>query len=250
MYILLFQNLYLCVVQALTKAQISYIKSFAEKKTRDIEHAYVAEGLKSIIDILKHGHQPKLIFCTQDYKLPQQQIIPTYQMEKISQLHTPTTVLAIFYKSKQAIIPPKTKLILVLDGLQDPGNLGTIIRTAHWYGVQQIVCSTTTVDAFGSKCVQATMGSIAAVNIIRTNVVNFLQEHTHISKYATVLSGTNVQDVVVPKQAIIVIGKEGEGISADVQACCNCGITIPQIGSAESLNAAVATGIILNKFCS
>jgi len=139
----------------------------------------------------------------------------------------------------------KQKLTLVLDNIQDPGNMGTIIRTADWFGVDNIICSHACADKYNPKVVQSTMGSLSRVNVYYTDLGEWLQKNTSIKIYATALDGNNISTVNNIKEAIIIIGNEGKGISEPVMQLVNEKITIPKIGEAESLNAAVATGIIL-----
>jgi TrmH family RNA methyltransferase len=165
-------------------------------------------------------------------------------------LTTPHHVLAVF-EQKQATSPTNIKdaITLVLDGIQDPGNLGTIIRTADWFGVNNIICSPVCADMYNPKVVQSTMGSIARVNIFYTDLTAWLQKNNTVKKYAAALHGENINNLKDIKEAILIIGSEGKGISEAVMNLVDEKITIPKIGEAESLNAAVAAGIILSKIC-
>ena len=156
-------------------------------------------------------------------------------------------MLAVFEK-KNFTAPGniKGKITLALDTIQDPGNFGTIIRTADWFGVEHIICSAGCADMYNPKVVQSTMGSLARVNIFYTDLTNWLQENSTVKKYAADLEGKNIGTINNIKEAIIIIGNEGKGISNDVMKLVDEKITIPKIGDAESLNAAVATGIILS----
>jgi RNA methyltransferase, TrmH family len=162
-------------------------------------------------------------------------------------LSTPNNVLAVF--EKKIVTAPGTikgKITIALDTIQDPGNFGTIIRTADWFGVEHIICSAGCADMYNPKVVQSTMGSLARVNIFYTDLTNWLQENNSFKKYAADLDGKNIGTIKNIKEAIIIIGNEGKGISNDVMKLVDEKITIPKIGDAESLNAAVATGIILS----
>ncbi len=229
----------------LTKAQIYYIKSVAEKKVREHNAVYIAEGLKCVQDILQNGGMAQQIYVTEPCSLENEIVIAPHQMEKISQLATPAKVLAIF-KNKRQTVFNNNELAIVLDGLQDPGNMGTIIRTASWFGIKQIVCSIDCVDAYSFKSIQATMGAIQHVNVYKENLVLFLQKHKNVPIYATTLDGKSVTAIKGITQGIIVIGQEGKGIRPDVMALCNNYITIPNMGVTESLNAAVATAIVVS----
>ena len=137
-------------------------------------------------------------------------------------------------------------MVLALDNIQDPGNLGTIIRIADWFGISQVVCSEDTADVYNPKVVQATMGSIARVMVSYTSLTGWLSKQKEACIYAAVLDGQDVRTMKKPSGGILVIGNESKGISDEVLKLCNVRITIPQMGKAESLNAAVATGIILS----
>ena len=155
-------------------------------------------------------------------------------------------MLAVFSKQAPATYSPLAKISLALDQVQDPGNLGTIIRIADWFGVEGIICSPHCADMYNSKVVQATMGSLGRVTILYSNLAEWLQQYKNIPVYATALNGKNVQTIKGTKEAILVMGNESKGISEEVMQLATQKITIPKIGAAESLNAAVATGIILS----
>lgn len=169
------------------------------------------------------------------------------ELERISLLQTPNQVLGIFKKPVFAANRPlRNTLSLMLDTIQDPGNLGTIIRCADWFGISQIICSTDCADAFNPKVVQSSMGSIARVQVLYEPLPEFLAKQPGIPTYAAVLDGTSLRDLPPVKEGIIIIGNESKGISDGVLSLSRHRITIPRKGSAESLNAAVATGIILS----
>jgi RNA methyltransferase, TrmH family len=235
-------------VSILTKAQIKHIQSFAHKKYRDEQNSFVAEGLKICSDIIKNGGEVIATYCTLPFGLFNECIIEPFEMEKISMLSTPTEVLVIFAKKKISSHYYQKKISLILDGIQDPGNLGTIIRTADWYGIENVICSLDTADAYSSKVVQATMGSIVNVNILRCDLELFLSENKTIPAYATVLQGMPLTEAIIPNEAFLVMGKEGQGIRPDVLLQCKNAIKIIGKGKAESLNVAVATGIICQHF--
>ena len=169
------------------------------------------------------------------------------ELEKISLLTTPNQVVAIVQQfDKGNIITAKDQITLALDTLQDPGNLGTIIRIADWFGIKQIVCSLDSADIYNPKVVQSTMGSIARVKILYTDLKEWLGAQKNIPIYAASLHGKNIADIKKINEGIIIIGNESKGISEEIMKLANAGITIPAKGKAESLNAAVATGIILS----
>jgi RNA methyltransferase, TrmH family len=242
----------------LSKTHSKYIQSLHLKKTRDEENVFIAEGSKTVPELLSAGNfECKELLATTEW-LQQHSVflqkhfhgmvheVLSHEMEKVSALATSSSVLGVFKKQPPLIIDPKGKLTLVLDTIQDPGNLGTIIRIADWFGVAQIVCSANSADMYNPKVVQSTMGSLGRVNILYTDIVSWLQQNNHVAAYATALDGKNVQQCKGIKEAVIVIGNESKGVSDEVIALCSQKITITKHGKAESLNAAVATGIILS----
>jgi RNA methyltransferase, TrmH family len=235
-------------VNPLTKLQIKHIQSLVHKKYREENACFVAEGLKNITDIHKFGLTILQLYTTQSTNLPNAVIVSDIEMKKISGLTTPSNAVAIIGMPPQKSLDVTNKITLVLDGIQDPGNMGTIIRTAHWFGIKNVVCSTDSADAFAPKVVQATMGSIGAVQVLRCDVEQFLQQHKTIPAYATSLSGKPLHTIDTCPEAFIVMGKEGEGIRPNVMQLCTHHIKIMGSGQAESLNVAVATGIICQHF--
>ena len=242
----------------LSKAHTKYIQSLHHKKFRDTEHVFIAEGSKVVMDLLKST----TFLCSQvlglagwlkqneadirkHYAGPLQ-VIEDFELEKISAHSTPNQVLAIFKKSTETVFDINGKITLALDAIQDPGNLGTIIRIADWFGIRSIICSPDCVDQYNPKVVQSTMGSLGRVNILYTSLPHFLQKNNRITAYAAALDGTNIKEVKNITAAIIVIGNEAKGISFEVMELCTEKITIQRVGEAESLNAAVAAGIILS----
>jgi TrmH family RNA methyltransferase len=172
--------------------------------------------------------------------------ISELELSGISQLKTPNQVLAVFKKFETSAGSPKEKISLVLDCIQDPGNMGTIIRTADWFGTSQVICSNDCADIYNPKVVQATMGSIARVSVFYTNLPEWLSEQKSVRIYAAVLQGKDVTKMNKIKEGIVIIGNESKGIHENILQLANEKITIPRKGRAESLNAAVATGIILS----
>jgi TrmH family RNA methyltransferase len=170
------------------------------------------------------------------------------EMERISTLNTASTVLAIVEKFQTKAIDT-SKSLLLLDGIQDPGNLGTIIRTADWFGIDQILCSPTTVDLYNSKTLQATMGSFLRVNVHYEDLKPFLLQNQD-KVYAALMDGVPYQQIPREKVKIILLGNEGNGISPELINLLKNPITIPRKGDAESLNVGIACGILLSFFCS
>ena len=240
----------------LGKAKIKYIQSLGQKKHRDEHGFFIAEGPK-IIDELLHSvpQQVKEVYAVKEWlkengNHPKNGIfheVSEQELEKLSQLKTPRQVIAVVKKfDDDAIIEANGKISLVLDMIQDPGNFGTIIRIADWFGVSQVICSKDSADIYNPKVVQATMGSIGRVNVFYRDLRAWLRKQNNIRIYATMLEGIDITKMNPLKEGIIMIGNESKGIGEDLLALANERITIPRKGAAESLNAAVAAGIILS----
>lgn len=239
----------------LVKSQVKYIQSLGQKKSRDESGAFIAEGPKIVSELLQEipGRVQQVLglkeWLTDHEKLLNGiaaiEVSPA-ELEKISQLQTPNQVIAVVRKFEQVTeVKLKGKLVVALDTLQDPGNLGTIIRIADWFGIEYIICDHDSADLYNPKVVQATMGSIARVKLLYTDLAGWLAEQK-ITIYAAALDGEDITTMQKPAEGIIVIGNESKGISPDILKVVTKKITIPQKGKAESLNAAVATGIILS----
>ncbi len=239
----------------LGKSQAKYIQSLGQKKVRDAEGVFVAEGPKIIAELLASANANILqLYALHDWVAANGndcngvEIIEVDEndLTKISQLATPNKVLAIVKKPETADhLPTKGTVSLVLDTIQDPGNLGTIIRIADWFGIKQIICSKDCADMYNPKVVQSTMGSIVRVKMLYTDLAPWLEEQKDVFIYAAALEGQNVMAMKKITEGLIVIGNESKGISAEIFEQVDVKITIPRVGKAESLNAAVATGIIL-----
>jgi len=234
----------------ISKAQKKYIKSLGLKKKRHQKQEFVVEGNKSIKDFIKNGYIPRRIYSTtpQEWEMdvPLEEISKK-ELQSISFLTHPKDSLAIFnFKNNKA--PEINRPILLLDNIQDPGNLGTIIRTADWFGIKDIICTTNTVDCYSPKVVQASMGSLANTHLHYTDLKGFIKEYPH-SVYGTFMDGNNALQESFPDKFALVIGNEGNGISPEIEKTITHKITIPKHpqASAESLNAAIANAIILSK---
>ncbi len=241
-----------------SKSTVKYIQSLQHKKFRDEEGLFVAEGPKLVGELLDGN----IFACRNIYSLPEWAeklpagvkaklepkllLIKDFELEKISGLVKPNLVLGVFEKKTSIQHPSlKHKVSLLLDDIQDPGNLGTIIRIADWFGIENVICSLHTADMYNSKVVQSTMASLQRVNLIYTDLASFLQEHTSIRKIASTLDGKPLASISHLKEGIIIIGNESKGISGAIMELADVKITIARRGEAESLNAAVAAGIIL-----
>lgn len=243
----------------LVKSKVKYIQTLGQKKFRQQEGVFIAEGPKLVAELLTETPENVLeVFAIKEWveenkiMLPPAKLyeISDAELEKISHLTTPNQVLAIVKQfAVSEAVAPKDKMLLALDNIQDPGNLGTIIRIADWFGIDQVICSDDTADVYNPKVVQSTMGSIARVKVVYTSLAGWLCRQQDARIYAAVLEGQDITKMKKPAGGILVIGNESKGISEEVMKCCNTRITIPNKGKAESLNAAVATGIILSHFC-
>lgn len=239
----------------LVKTQVKYIQSLSQKKLRDEEGVFVAEGPKIIEELLAAGNTDLVQLYAEDSWIRQQAFLPQNavqtvtpaELERISSLQTPNQVLGIFRKP---VFPTglslRNKISLMLDTVQDPGNLGTIVRCADWFGISTVICSRESADVFNPKVVQSTMAGIARVRVLYEDLASFLQVHADIPVYAATLNGTPLPKLGSVKEGILLIGNESKGISAELFQMATHKVTIPKIGQAESLNAAVATGIILS----
>lgn len=238
----------------LSRNEIKYIQTLFHKKNRDQEGLFIAEGVKITEELINSDFSVQKIYAVQDWAdnhnhLRNITVVTAYELEKISNLETPNKVVAIIQQKDRSTLPDLTGAItLVLDGIQDPGNLGTIIRTADWFGIKNIVASNDTVDAYNPKVVQSTMGSITRVNMLYTELDSYLSA-TEITVCGAMLNGVDIAGLNAVKECLLVIGNESKGIRPAIQPFIQKKIAIPKIGNAESLNAAVATGIILYKFC-
>jgi TrmH family RNA methyltransferase len=238
----------------LIKSQVKYIQSLSHKKLRDSEGVFVAEGPKLINELLSARLPLQELYAVKDWIEEQGGAKPATvteisqsELERISLQQTPNQVLGIFKKPDfSANKPLRNNISLMLDTVQDPGNLGTIIRCADWFGISQIFCSADSADAWNPKVVQATMGSIARVQVAYGSLDHWLSQEPGLPTYAAVLDGADLRKLPPVKEGIIIIGNESKGISEAILARCSNRITIPRHGMAESLNAAVATGIILS----
>jgi RNA methyltransferase, TrmH family len=243
----------------LSKTHTKYIQSLQHKKLRDETGLFIAEGPKVVMDLLNsRKFVCKEIFALKNWLQEHNKQLSTlkdmvvtevedFELQKISSLSTAHAVVAVFEKRKPVYkIEVALKITLALDAIQDPGNLGTIIRIADWFGVENIVCSIGCADMYNAKVVQSTMGSLGRVNVIYTDLVAWLNDNRKIKIYSASLEGDDVKVVGKLKEGILIIGNEANGVSDEVMDLVNEKINIPGIGQAESLNAAVAAGIILS----
>jgi TrmH family RNA methyltransferase len=240
----------------LSKSQISFIKSLHQKKYRKESGIFIIEGIKSITEFINSKYQINSIYYTAAcFSLlpknnPNIQLfeVTDTELAKISTLQTPQGKLALVNIPVQQKIDSKSLrnlFSLVLDDIQDPGNFGTIIRTADWFGIKNIICSGNTVELYNPKTVQATMGSLCRINIFYTNLDSFFRDNT-LPIFGALLDGNNIYKTQWGKEGLILLGNEGHGINKTLIKEITVPVTIPRIGGAESLNVAVSAAI----FCS
>ena len=236
----------------LTKNDIKLIKSLKYRKHRVENNLFVIEGLKIISEFINSDWEVKKIFLTNDTDLKTNlnlNYISNSDLKRISFLKSPNKVLALV-KIPKLIKNIKGKLIIALDGIQDPGNLGSIIRLADWFGVSNILCSKNCVDVYNPKVVQSTMGSILRVSV---NYVDLIKEIQNLSKYklfSSVLDGRNINDIDINGNSIILFGNESKGISEELISLSENKISIPKLSLSkiDSLNVSNACAIVLNNF--
>ena len=236
----------------ITKNQIKFIKSLSLKKNRQKEQLFIAEGEKIVAELLNSNFEFHEIFATNEWILKNTDVraikVNNSELDRISNLKSANNVLAIV-KIKQDNLSITDGLTLVLDDINDPGNLGTIIRMCDWFGVKQLVCSKSTVDCFNPKVVQSAMGSLFRVSIIYTDLDGYLS-NIDTPIYGAFMDGENVRGIKFPKNAHLIMGNEANGISEEIEKLITDKVAIKNIGnSAESLNVAVATSILLHEFC-
>lgn len=240
------------------KADIQFVRSLADKRVRDQERLFVAEGSKLIEEILASNFVVRRIYTTRyDLKGKNIEVVDQREMERISQLKTANDTLAVVEQPryKLAVSNLRGKLTIALDGVQNPGNLGTIIRLADWFGVEDIICSRDSADCFNPKVIQATMGAILRVRVHYTDNLPELLSDAHregLNIYGTLLDGGNIYDEKLETSGIIVMGNEGRGITDETRKALTHRLLIPpypaDAPTSESLNVAMATGIILAEF--
>jgi len=244
---------------SLSKNKLKYIRSLKDKKFRTEHSTFVAEGNKMVSDLLPYL-KCQLLVATADF-LSETDIsdveevieVSASQLEQASFLQNPQQVLAVFYQPKsESNVDIDNLLSLALDGIQDPGNLGTIIRLADWYGIRHIFCSHDTADIYNPKVVQATMGALARVSVHYIDLPEFISKKNHLPIYGTLLDGKNMYEQEITPNGIIVMGNEGNGIRPQIERLITRKLYIPNypVGNptSESLNVAIATAIVCAEF--
>jgi len=245
----------------ISKSKIKLVTSLSQKKFRDEMGLFVAEGTKLVLELMP-AFSCQLLVCTADWlndhktaKADEVIAVEADELKKISNQKSPQGVLAVFVKPDytSSVETCSQKLSLALDDIQDPGNLGTILRIADWFGISDVFCSENTADAFSPKTVQATMGAIARVKVHTVNLTEFLHNCSDkLPIYGTFMDGENIYNKTLKQTGIIVMGNEGKGISAEIEKLVTERLLIPNfpVGqvSSESLNVGVATALVCGEF--
>ena len=236
----------------LSKSHLKLINSLKQKKFRMQHRLFIAEGVKTIHELLHSEIRLHQLYTTTlafDVSDDLQTIITPNELKKISFLKTPNTALALF-KIPESKPVDTSQLVVALDDVRDPGNLGTIIRLCDWFGVRDLVCSLKTVDCYNPKTIQASMGSISRVNISYTELISFVKD-CPLQSFGAFMDGNNVYTEDLPNACILILGNEANGISTALEKQIHTRITIPRFGDfqeTESLNVANATAVLISEF--
>lgn len=236
----------------ISRNQLKLIQSLSQKKYRQKHELFVVEGVKGVQEFLKSSFILHSLYTTDPLIFNSSTdviVIDDDTLKKISTLKTPNKVVAIFKMPNPKPIKEE-KLIVALDAVNDPGNLGTIIRLCDWFGIKDLVCSKQSVDCYNTKVVQATMGSLTRVNINYVDLPEFLSQ-TQLTVFGTYMDGDNIYKSALPESGVLVMGNEANGISDNVSKIVTSRLAIPRFGdlkSTESLNVATATAILLSEF--
>jgi RNA methyltransferase, TrmH family len=242
----------------ISKNQIKLIKSLQNNKNRNDLGLFLVEGTKNTLELLNSDFQIKELFITEEFLTKNEvalndkdikyNLITQDELEKTGSLESNDSALAIVKQKENSVLKIEDdEMIIALDEIKDPGNLGTIIRIADWYGIKKIVASGDTVDFYNPKVISATKGSFIRVQIFYTDLEKFLS-NTKIPILGAFLDGKNIHKFNFPKAGILVMGNESRGIGQEIEKCVTQKITIPSFGGAESLNVAIATAVILDNW--
>jgi TrmH family RNA methyltransferase len=242
----------------LPKSEVKYIQSLSQKKFRDEEGVFVMEGVKMADEIISsYSYLIKSIYAIEKWIVKNRgkltnnisiHQVQDFELQKITGLSVANEVLVVLNKPTTSIFTPlDTPIVVALDQIQDPGNLGTIIRTCDWFGVNQIICSPDSVDAYNPKVIQSAMGSLLRVNSTYMPIEQFIKDNSMYTPCVAVLDGESYDKFVFPEKTLLIIGNESRGVSVSLREIAKKAITNPRRGEAESLNAAVAAAILLSK---
>lgn len=245
----------------LTRSEIQLLRGLRDRKARQEQKRFMAEGEKIVNDLLASGMQVQRILFTDDYQgrlrqHPAAVAVKGADMERITAFKTPSPVAAVFSLPETKLpanLIPENEWILALDGISDPGNLGTLLRTAEWFGIRWVICSEDTVDAFNPKSIQASMGSVGRINIAYTDLPAFLEKMpAHISIVGADMEGKDIYETSMSAGGILVLGSEAHGLRPKVRTQIRQKVHIPRghKGSfPESLNVAIAGSILISELC-
>jgi len=238
---------------SISKNQLKLITSLSQKKYRQKHNLFIAEGVKVLNELLNSPFEIETLFCTDDFEttISEKKVvrISETELKKVSTLKSPNKALGIFKIPKEKALQ-NYGLTIALDAINDPGNLGTIIRLCDWFGVAQIVCSKDTVDCYNQKVVQASMGSLTRVSIHYTDLENYITK-SNLDTFIADMDGENIYKTKLPKEGILIMGNEANGVSEEIKSLLQYKISIPRFGETqetESLNVATATAILLSEF--
>ena len=238
---------------SISKNQLKLITSLSQKKYRQKHDLFIAEGVKVLNELLNSTIEIETLFCTDDFEatISEEKVvrISETELKKVSTLKSPNKALGIFKIPKEKAVQ-NSGLTIALDAINDPGNLGTIIRLCDWFGVTQLVCSKDTVDCYNQKVVQASMGSLTRVSIHYTDLENYITK-SNLDTFIADMDGENVYKTKLPKEGILIMGNEANGVSEEIKSLLQYKISIPRFGETqetESLNVATATAILLSEF--
>ena len=229
-----------------SKSQIKFVRQLAQKKQRDQHQLFVAEGHKVVQEFINENYQLNQLFTLDSslFSSHKATVVSQSEMKTMSALKTPSDALAVFVKPNEKSLS-QSNLILALESIQDPGNLGTIIRLCDWFGIKDIVCSSDTVDCYNPKVIRSTVGSLTRVQVFYEDLQVWLMGMQDCQILAASIDGQSIYEFAFDSPTVLVIGNEGRGLSKQLQELATGKITIPRYGGAESLNAAMATGIIV-----
>ncbi|WP_298879144.1 RNA methyltransferase [uncultured Polaribacter sp.] len=238
---------------SISKNQFKLITSLSQKKYRQKHKLFIAEGVKVVQELLNSSFDVETLFCTDDFSLDisEEKIVRISEndLKKVSNLKSPNKVLGVFKIPEQKILKNKG-LIIALDAINDPGNLGTIIRLCDWFGIDDLICSNDTVDCYNQKVVQASMGSLTRVSIKYLDLNKYLSV-TNLPTFIADMDGDNVYKTSLPNEGVLIMGNEANGVSDRIKELITNKISIPRFGNVqetESLNVATATAILLSEF--
>lgn len=241
----------------LTKQTVKFTKSLQNKKFRRLYNQFIIEGEKSVLEVLSSDFKIEKLLVTSYFHTKYKQLLAPFsalielagdmELDTIGSLQSNDAAIAVCVE-KDVTLPESIKgeWVIALDNINDPGNLGTIIRIADWYGITKIICSEDTADFYNPKVINASKGSFLRVQVHYTDLPVFLKQQS-VSVYGADLHGENIHTAVFEKEGILVMGNEAHGISGEVKACITQMVTIPKFGQAESLNVGIATAICCDR---